>query len=96
MKKVQILAKKLVKNELKSLILALGFFFKKYEYWGKMNLKSMNIGKKIVKNELKSLILALGFKKKNEYWQKKETPLLHRLFPNNELNSLVIALGIKQ
>ena len=46
MKKVQILAKKLVKNELKSLILALGFFFlkvrilgenefKKYEYWEK-------------------------------------------------------------
>ena len=54
-----------------------------------MNLKSMNIGKKIVKNELKSLILALGFKKMNEYWQKKETPLLHRLFPNNELNSLM-------
>ena len=54
------------------------------------------MAKRLIENELKSLILALGFKKKNEYWQKKETPLLHRLFPNNELNSLVIALGIKQ
>ena len=37
-------------RNLKSLILALGFKKKKYEYWPK--------------NELKSLILAFGFKKK--------------------------------
>ena len=91
MKKVQILAKKLVKHELESCILALGFFLKKkYEYLGKNKFKKVWIlAKRLIENELKSLILALGFKKKNEYWQKKETPLLHRLFPNNELNSLV-------
>ena len=40
MKKVQILAKKLVKHELESRILALGFFLKKsMNIWRKINLK---------------------------------------------------------
>ena len=57
MKKVQILAKKLVKNELKSLILALGFK-KKNEYWQKTPL----LHRLFPNSELKSLVIALGIK----------------------------------
>ena len=82
MKKVQILVKKLVKNELKSLLLALGCFFLKVRISGENEFKKVWIlAKRLIENELKSLILASGFKKKNEYWQKKKHLCFIDYFP---------------